>query len=153
MTSLCQMTVMWLQSLQTHWVVGKLYMCNIRARSVLDQFSACVQESKKLFSPKNKKFGDGLYVIYSTSQRGNEMPLPMLCPIPFINVHSSSYQNKISSLSMYSDLQRWHGAIPDSKSVIDAVIAGICFWYFRLVRMWCLWMTNVICGVQLRSLL
>jgi len=89
--------------------------------------SFLIRENKKLFSPKNKKFGDGLHVIYSTSQRGSEMPLPMLCPIPFINVHSSSYQNKISYLSMYSDLQWWKGAIPDSKSVIDSVIAGICF--------------------------
>ena len=85
------------------------------------------------------------------------MPLPILCPIPFINEHWSGYQNKINSLSMYSDLQWWHSAIPDSKSVIDAVITGICFWYFRLVKMWCLWMWMtsiiIICGMQLRSLL
>jgi len=59
-------------------------MRNIRVRSVLDQFSACIQETATFFS---EKFRDDL--SYATSQKAKkqgEMPFHSLSPIPFISV-------------------------------------------------------------------
>ena len=60
---------MWLQSLRTHWVVGKLYMCNIRARSVLDQFQHAYKKAKSYFSKKIRSVAM-VYMSYIPPPKG-----------------------------------------------------------------------------------